>query len=225
MIEWPELDALVEELRAQHEERWRGMEELRTQLEQLQTQLQLVVQQVELLQVRETLRLLNERLLGGMGWIEMIESGAGIEYTAALIWPSVADPRAPAGEPDKQGMYRIDVWLGLSPEAAQPRVRIAGAKRLEARLPTSDERFRAALLSVFRNPRFVEHDLGASTPEPEAVTEPSAAREAAATAPDAAAADALEPAPAEAAPEPSSAGSGEPIPMPPPPEPPAGSQP
>ncbi|MGI8549522.1 MAG: hypothetical protein ACR2PL_01820, partial [Dehalococcoidia bacterium] len=46
--------------------------------------------------------------------------------------------------------------LGPDLPTGRTRIRISGAKKMEATLPTSVERFRAALLTVFRNPQFVE---------------------------------------------------------------------
>ena len=162
MIEWPELDALLEELRADNDERWQAAQELRKQFEQLQTQLQVLAQQYDALHVHDALQALNDRLLSGMGTIEMVQSGVGIEYVAALVWPASFDPRVSADESTRQGLYRIEVWLGPGMQDGQPRIRIAGEKRLEAKLPTSTERFRAALLSVFRSPQFVART---ATPE------------------------------------------------------------
>lgn len=155
MNDWPELDALCEELRQANEEQWKRTEELRQQLNSLQPHLDLIAQQFHDLQVDEHLRALNDRLLGGLGSVEIIHGGVGIEYAAGLLWPGHVHPQAEDEDAAAEDMYRIDVWLGPGLQDGRARIRIAGAKRLEAVLPTSGERFRSALLSVFRNPQRV----------------------------------------------------------------------
>ena len=173
-MDWPELDALLDELRAGNDERWQEAQELRKQFEQLQSRLQVLAEQYTGLQVHETLQMLNDRLLSGMGTIEMVHSGVGIEYIAALVWPAYFDPRASGDDASKEGLYRIDVWLGPGMQDGQPRIRISGEKRLEAKLPTNTERFRGALLSVFRSPRFVAREAGEREPEDEPAPETAA---------------------------------------------------
>jgi hypothetical protein len=158
--DWHELDLLVEELRAVHGESWQRTEQLRQQMSGLQPHLEIIAQQYEELAVASHLTTLNERLLAGMGSVELIESGMGFEHVAALVWPSQLDPRDLGGR-DKEGYFRIEVWMGPGLQDGRARVRLAGAKRLEATLPTNPERFRSALLAVFRDPQFVER------PEPE----------------------------------------------------------
>lgn len=166
-MEWPELDALLEEMQAEDAERWQAAQELRKHFEQLQPQIQVVAQQYETLQVQASLQALNDRLLSGMGTVELVHSGVGIEFIASLVWPAYVDPRGAAEESAKEGLYRIEVWLGPGMQDGQPRIRISGEKRLEAKLPTSTERFRAALISVFRNPRFAPREAPAEAPDQE----------------------------------------------------------
>jgi hypothetical protein len=165
MDDWPELDELIQELQQANEERWQRTQELRQQLDGLQPQLELVELQFRALQVDEHLRLLNERALGGLGNVEVVHGGVGIEYAAALVWPPHIHPGVDGGQPDEEGVYRIDVWLGPGLQDGRGRIRIAGARRLEAVLPTSTERFRSALLSVFRDPQRVARPAGTETVE------------------------------------------------------------
>lgn len=168
MTDWPELDTLVEELRAQNEERWRQTQELHEQLSQIQAQLEVVGRQYDELQVRELLQEINERLLGGLGTLESMHGGKGLEFVAALVWPLHCDPRSiPAELGD--GVYRINVWLGLHLQDGKPRIRISGARRLQATLPTSVDRFRAALLTVFRDPEFLANPQAAEHAEDDQV--------------------------------------------------------
>jgi hypothetical protein len=164
MNDWPELDALVQELQQANEERWRKTDELRQQISGLQTQLGVITQQFEALQVDGHLRALNDRLLGGLGSIEIVHGGVGIEYAAALVWPGHVHPRSDDEQPVEESMYRIEVWLGPGLDDGRARIRIAGAKRLEAVLPTSGERFRSALLSVFSNPQRMARPVSEEAP-------------------------------------------------------------
>jgi hypothetical protein len=169
MDNWPELDALYEELRRENEEHWRRTDELRQKLAELQPQIDIISQQFGDLQVDQHLRSINDRLLAGLGSVEVIYGGVGIEYAAALVWPGHAQTQAEGDDSADEAMYRIDVWLGPALEDGRARIRLVGAKRLEAFLPTSSERFRTALLTVFRNPQRVERP----ETEDEVVAEPA----------------------------------------------------
>jgi hypothetical protein len=166
MDDWAELDALVEELRQEDVERWHQLDELRIQLGTLQPISEVITRQFSELQVDAHLGAINDRLLGGFGSVEVVHSGAGIEYAAALVWPAHVGPHAPPEE-SEGGVYRIEVWLGPNLQDGRARIRIEGAKRLEATLPTSSGRFRAALLTVFRNPQFVDRVVETETTESE----------------------------------------------------------
>jgi hypothetical protein len=156
MNDWPELDAVYAELRQANEERWRRTDELRQQLAELQPQIDVISRQFVDLRVDEHLRSINDRLLAGLGSVEVVYGGVGIEYAAALVWPGHAHPIEEIDGPSEDSMYRIDVWLGPTLEDGRARIRIVGAKRLEAVLPTNGERFRTALLMAFRNPQRLE---------------------------------------------------------------------
>jgi TolA-binding protein len=171
MNDWPELDALVEELRNAQAERWNRIQELRQQLQGLQPHLEVLRRQFEDLQIDAHLRALNDQMLAGLGSVELVSAGTGIEYLAALVWPAHVHPHAAEEEADEGVLYRIEVWLGPSLQDGRPRIRIAGERRLEAVLPTSGERFRAALLRVFREPQRVERP--AEQPDAEAADESS----------------------------------------------------
>jgi hypothetical protein len=153
--DWQELEGLVEELRSAREESWQRAEQLRQQMSSLQPHLEIIARQYEDLGVAAHLGRLNEKLLAGMGSVEVIESGLGFERVAALVWPAQIDPRDRDGS-ESDGYFRIEIWMGPGFQDGRPRVRIAGAKRLEATLPTNAERFRSALLMAFRDPQFVE---------------------------------------------------------------------
>jgi hypothetical protein len=152
---WAELELLIEELRSANQERWTRMEAMRLQLAGLQPHLDVISRQYEALEIERHLREMNDRLLGGLGNVEVVHSGMGIEFIAALIWPASLGPAEADDGPEESAICRIEVWLGPGLQDGRARIRIAGAKRLEAVLPTSSERFRVALLSVFRNPQMV----------------------------------------------------------------------
>lgn len=171
MDDWSELEELVNDLEQRYEERWRQLAELRQQMAALQSHLEIIRRQFDELEVDAHLQALNQKLLGGLGSVEMIHSGAGIEYIAALVWPAHIVPQD-IQDASEDGVYRIEVWLGPSLEDGRPRIRISGSKRLEALLPTSSNRFRSALLTVFQSPMFIvrpesdisEQEVGAAEP-------------------------------------------------------------
>src|SRR5712692_7412077 len=111
MDDWPELEALIQELQQANEDRWRRTQELRQQLDGLQPHLELIEQQFRALQVDEHLRLLNDRALGGLGSVEIVHGGVGIEYAAALVWPPHVHPQVEGEQTDEECLFRIDVWL------------------------------------------------------------------------------------------------------------------
>ena len=125
MDDWPELDALVEELQQANEERWKTAQDLRQQLQMLQpSKSRCYRASLKALQVDAHLRLLNERLLAGLGSVELIHAGTGIEYVAALVWPAHVHPGERAGEPEVGEVCRIEVWLGPNLEDGHARIRI-----------------------------------------------------------------------------------------------------
>jgi hypothetical protein len=174
MEDWTELEELAGELRQQDEERWKQLDELRQQFEALQPHVEVIKRQFSELEVDAHLHALNQRLLGGLGSVEMIHSGAGLEYIAALVWPAHVSPQAAPEGAAAEGAYRIEVWLGPGLQDGRPRIRISGSKRLEAVLPTTTARFRSALLSVFQAPQFIARPEGEPT---EAAAEPAQAGE------------------------------------------------
>ena len=153
--DWPELAQLVSEIIELDAEGWRRSSEVRSQANSLSLHVAAVEQCFTELDIGSHLRILNERLLAGVGSVELVEGGMGIERIASLVWPSEIHPQPTPGSEQAAGMYRIEVWLGPGPQDGKPRIRIAGTKRLEAVLPTSSERFRTALLAVFQNPAFL----------------------------------------------------------------------
>ena len=165
--EWPELAELVAQIEGLESEGWKRSAEVRTQTSGLALHIASLAQCFADLEVDTHLRLLNDKLLGGLGSVELIQGGMGVERIAALVWPSDIHPQPPTGEEQAEGVYRIEVWLGPGLQDGKARIRIAGAKRLEAVLPTSAERFRAALLLVFQNPAFMPRPASPETDEGE----------------------------------------------------------
>jgi len=71
-----------------------------------------------------------------------------------------------------EGEYRVEVFLHLGPDG-RGRIRVEGAKRLEAPLPTSRTRLRSVLLTAIQSPKFVEK-AGAPSAEEEMPAPPAA---------------------------------------------------
>jgi len=165
MEAWEELDALAEELRATNAVWQENAAALHQQIDALRPDLDALEDQFVALQIGETLRELCRRLLNDAGRVHAVRMEFGILRSVALTWESTADPRQ-AGEA-AAGQYSIDVrigpryLLGIEPAGATaPDLRlsilIAGEKQLVATLPTTTERFRAAVLRAFRAPKFTE---------------------------------------------------------------------
>lgn len=161
---WDALDELVAEIEAANS----GWVEAREQRGRERAAFGTFVDQIDV-HLRDfdpggALDQIRERLLGGAGFVERVTTVYNLDRLFLLRWPAAADPRpelaAAAGE------YHIEVWLGLG-EQFRPRVRVVGAKRLEAPLPVSAEKFRSVLLSAVRHPAFAPHSTGEGFGEPE----------------------------------------------------------
>jgi len=174
--DWPELAELIARIEEGAAEGWQRASQVRAQAAGLAPHVVGLAQQFVDLGVDVHLRQLNERLLGGLGSVELVEGGMGVERIAALVWPADIHPQPASSEAEQgEGLYRIEVWLGPGLQDGRARIRIAGAKRLEAVLPTSAERFRAALLSVFQSPMFVQRPPAEETDGDEVSTDEDAA--------------------------------------------------
>jgi len=174
--DWPELAELIARIEEAGADGWQRASQVRAQAAGLAPHVEGLAQQFVDLGVDAHLRQLNERLLAGLGSVELIVGGMGVEWVAALVWPADIHPQPPPSEVEEgEGLYRIEVWLGPGLQDGRARIRIAGAKRLEAVLPTSPERFRAALLAVFQSPMFVRRTAAEETNGDEVSTDEDAA--------------------------------------------------
>lgn len=150
--EWDELEQLCREIEqasggaAERRARLRGEREaLKPALEEIERFWQALAPEQALEQVRD-------QLLGGSALLERVTAVYGLERMAALVWPASADPRPELAA--AKGGYRVQVLLSLN-EQGRPRIRVTGAKRLEAILPVAPEKFRAVLLGAVRAPEHV----------------------------------------------------------------------
>jgi hypothetical protein len=157
---------LVAQIREENSVGWQRSMAVRAQASALQAHIELIAGQYDALQIENCLRDLNQELLAGLGNVELVHAGMGLERVAALTWPADIHPRASAEtERPEDGVYRVEIWLGPALEDGKAKIRIAGAKRLEAALPTSSDRFRSALLAVFHNPLFLARPAADTTAE------------------------------------------------------------
>src|SRR5262245_12517341 len=153
--DWPALDAYREQLRAEHAEWRERIDTLNTQLLGVQPILDTIAAQYAALGVEEDLLRLSQAVLGGAGMMQRVRFDYDLERFITLAWPAPTDPRPPLAQAQGEGEYRVDVWFGIGPDG-RGRVRVEGAKRLEAPLPTSRERLRAVLLAAVQSPRHVQ---------------------------------------------------------------------
>ena len=166
---WEELEALCRELPASDEGETDARSQLKAQIEMLRPALEALDRHDSDLATEEALMLVRDRLLGGAAVIQRISFEYGLERLVTMMWPAALDPRpdlARAG-----GEYRIEVWLQMG-EDARPRVRVIGARRMEATLPVAREKFRAVLLGAVRAPAYLEHAHEHGAPAPGSVSGP-----------------------------------------------------
>lgn len=150
--EWEELETLCREIEeAGSPEAAERRNRLRAHLEALTPALDVVGQHVSALDPEGALARIRDRLLGGAGVIQQTVLEHGLDRLTVLAWGAAADPRPEMA--GARGEYQIEIWLGLS-ETGRPRVRVVGAKRLEAALPVAVEKFRSVLLGAVRAPKF-----------------------------------------------------------------------
>lgn len=203
MDQWEELEALVNELRAQNEAWSKATEALAAQLEGFGAVTEQIEQHYNDLAVQEALLALARRALNDAARLHSARLNYGLTRSAALVWYPMDDPRQALAEAPPEAHYSIEVrigpryLLGVTGDARaagdqRVGILIEGEKQLFAVLPTTPEKFRAALLRAFQAP----HYSGPPRGEEEAEAQPGA--EAATEAPPTEAATA-EPAAAEAA--------------------------
>ncbi len=160
--EWDELEQLCREIEQASGEAAERHERLRGEREALKPALEEIERFWQELAPERALEQVRDRLLGGSALLQRVTAVYGLERMAALVWPAAADPRPELAA--AKGEYRVQVLLGLN-ERGRPRVRVTGAKRLEAILPVAPEKFRAVLLGAVRAP---EHVLSEEAVESEA---------------------------------------------------------
>jgi hypothetical protein len=165
METWDELETLLDELRAANEQ-WRAsVEGLTEQLAAARAVGDKLDQFYADLGVLDALLTINRRIFNESGRLHTARSDYGLTRVAALIWHSVEDPRPELAAAPPEGMYSIEVRLGpryllgvsggaIAPGDERLYVLIQGEKQLLAPLPTSRERFRAALLRAFAAPGY-----------------------------------------------------------------------
>ena len=159
--DWPDLDAYQAQLREEHEDWAERLRAVQTQLATVRPMVAQITAQYDALGVEQDIGRLCEAVLGGAGMIQRVRFDFDLERYLTLVWPVKADPRPALAEAQGAGEYRVDVWFGIGADG-RPRVRVEGAKRLEAPLPTSRERLRRVLLAAVQSPR---HVLAAASPE------------------------------------------------------------
>jgi hypothetical protein len=166
---WDELDALCEELHGLDAEAAERRAHLAAELESMRPVLDLLDRHDTELAPAAALEAVRTRLLSGAGVIQRTAAAFGLDRLLVLAWPAGADPRPDLSS--AAGEYRVEVWLGLN-EQGRARVRVIGAKRMEATLPVPLDRFRAVLLNAVRAPAFTPYPA-TQDDEARAESEPS----------------------------------------------------
>jgi hypothetical protein len=171
--EWDELERLCREIEETSSGAADRRERLRSEREALQPALEQIERFWQELAPEQALEQVRDRLLGGSALVQRVTAVYGLERVAALVWPAYADPRPELAA--AKGEYRVQVLLGLN-ERGRPRIRVTGAKRLEAILPVAPDKFRAVLLGAVRAPEHVAiGDAEAEAPPESARVEQAAA--------------------------------------------------
>ncbi len=96
--EWPELAQLASELENLGAVGWRRSSEVRSQADGLLLHIAAVEQCFGELEISAHLRLLNEHLLAGVGSVELVEGGMGVEREIASLVGLPRSTASPAGE-------------------------------------------------------------------------------------------------------------------------------
>jgi hypothetical protein len=163
MDRWEELDSLVLELKSANEEWSRSSEQLSGQLEAFKAITDQLDETLNAIGVIEALTALNERLFNGAARVHQARTYYGLSRAAALVWHAIEDPRPEMANAAPRGMYSIEVrlgpryLLGVQKDAGgagdeRLSILIEGEKQLVATLPTTAQKFRAALLRAFAAP-------------------------------------------------------------------------
>ena len=162
MSDWQELDDLAAELRAANAAWAERVDALAGEGEPLNKLTADVEQQFADLGVREALEALAQRALAGAATIYEARRPFGYARSATLAWHPSDDPRAELATDEREALLTLDVAVGPRlllgagegvPADDRLAVLIMGEKRMMATLPTSREKFRAALLRAFAAPR------------------------------------------------------------------------
>jgi hypothetical protein len=163
--DWAELEALIVELREANE-RWRNTNEtLQKQLESFREVTEQIEQHFDGLAVYDSLLTLSSRVLNDAARVHTGRLNYGLTLSAAMVWYAMDDPRLELADASPEGSYTIEVrigpryLLGVERDAGassdqRMSVLIAGEKQLVATLPTTPEKFRAALLRAFTAPHY-----------------------------------------------------------------------
>ena len=162
---WPDLDAYLAQLSAEHAAWAERLTLVQTQLAAVRPAVLGIATQYAALGIEEDLARLNELVLGGAAMVQAVRFAFDLERYVTLFWPVARDPRPEMARPEAEGEYRIELWLLVGPDG-RGRIRVEGAKRLEAPLPTTRERLRRVLLSALQAPRYVAASAAEGEEEP-----------------------------------------------------------
>jgi hypothetical protein len=165
MDEWNELDQLFEQLRAANEAWATSADAVQRQVESFRPLRDQVDHHFEELAVYEALLRLGGRVLSDAARIHQARLHFGLVRSALIAWYPLDDPRPQLATAPPEGQYSLEIrvgpryLLGVERDAGlasdqRLSILIAGEKQMVALLPTSAERFRAALLRAFETPRY-----------------------------------------------------------------------
>lgn len=155
--DWPDLDQLATQLRADQQDWAERLATVQTQLLTVQPLLTTLAEQYEQLAIEEDIHRLRAATLGGAGLIQAGRFDFDMERYLALVWPVGADPRPELAGVAGGGHYQVYVSFTIN-EQGRACVRVQGEKRLEASLPVSREKLRSVLLQAVQRPRHVPGD-------------------------------------------------------------------
>ena len=162
--DWTDLDAYRAQLRTEHAAWAERVTLVETQLASVQPAALGIASQYQALGIEEDLERLNETILAGAAMVQTARLAFDLERYITLVWPVAGDPRPEMAREDGEGEYRIEIWLHVGPDG-RGRIRVEGAKKLEAPLPTTRERLRRVLLATIQAPRYVMPSVRAGEEE------------------------------------------------------------
>jgi len=163
MSDWAELDALVAELRGANPEWAKRLDEREKESKDAEQVAAQIAAEVDRhfteLGVREALEALARQALADTATLHEARGPFGYTRAMTLVWRPADDPR-PELTTVQDARLTLEVSIGprmllpIEPPAADTRLTVAiiGEKRLIATLPTTREKFRAALLRAFAAP-------------------------------------------------------------------------